>query len=345
MSTRRAWLLLALSPGDRQHAGNEGYDDAPAALYRYDSLVPNSRQLRPGDLVVLRDRERMLGYASIDQIDRLAGKKRLLKCPTCGRTRLRRRAGGEYRCSSCKGVTSAPNSIEVDVDHYTARYEGTFVEAAGAVPLAALVEACPRYNQNLAMQRLDVAKIGGAVGAAIRRHATAATDERTEQEQRRAVPQDGAGNEGSRRLGRPYSATQAPSVPERREPFDIDPDLIDRGTRSHHAVVQALAAWVESHGLVAFLPDGGPEYDLAWEEAGVTYVAEVKSTTDANEEKQLRLGLGQVLRYQHAVRAQSRGERTVVAVLVAEREPRDASWRSLCDSLGVRLWWPGAFGA
>lgn len=54
-------------------------------------------------------------------------------------------------------------------------------------------------------------------------------------------------------------------------------------------------------------------------EDGETYwVAEVKSTTNENEEKQLRLGLGQVLRYHH-VSNQSRKTR---AVLVAEGTTR-----------------------
>lgn len=40
-----------------------------------------------------------------------------------------------------------------------------------------------------------------------------------------------------------------------------------------------------------------PNFDLAWESNGRVFVAEVKSITPRNEERQLRLGLGQVLRY------------------------------------------------
>jgi hypothetical protein len=73
---------------------------------------------------------------------------------------------------------------------------------------------------------------------------------------------------------------------------------------------------------------------------GALHVAEVKSITTANEEKQLRLGLGQVLRYRHLL---SYGGRRVVACLVAERQPTDASWTALCTELGITLMWPGAF--
>jgi hypothetical protein len=70
-------------------------------------------------------------------------------------------------------------------------------------------------------------------------------------------------------------------------------------------------------------------------------VAEVKSLTAQNEETQLRLGLGQVLRYKHEV-ARLTGQLTV-AILVGERRPSDAVWQDLCYDLGVILWWPGNF--
>ena len=75
--------------------------------------------------------------------------------------------------------------------------------------------------------------------------------------------------------------------------------------------------------------------DLAWEKEGTVFVAEVKSITHGNEGQQLRLGLGQVLRYRQ--RLGGLGYQRVVAVLVPERAPRDSSWRGLCHDLGVIL--------
>jgi len=66
-------------------------------------------------------------------------------------------------------------------------------------------------------------------------------------------------------------------------------------------------------------------------------VAEVKSITPANEERQLRLGLGQVLRYRQVLT--TRG--SVRPILAIERAPQDVSWSTLCSELGVRLVWPG----
>ena len=76
-------------------------------------------------------------------------------------------------------------------------------------------------------------------------------------------------------------------------------------------------------------------FDLAWIHNGTTYVAEVKSITDRNEERQLRLGLGRVLRYR-ALRGTAR-DSDVRAVLVPERTPRDATWTGTCAGVDVAL--------
>lgn len=70
------------------------------------------------------------------------------------------------------------------------------------------------------------------------------------------------------------------------------------------------------------------------------FVAEVKSLTVANESRQLRLGLGQVLHYRAMLQHQHPEVRPVLAV---EREPSDGLWLDLCQELGVGLVWPGAF--
>jgi hypothetical protein len=56
------WSLLAML--NRQYGGNEGYDDSLGDVYRYDSTVPNGRHVSVGDVVVLRDAERILGAAA-----------------------------------------------------------------------------------------------------------------------------------------------------------------------------------------------------------------------------------------------------------------------------------------
>jgi hypothetical protein len=67
----------------------------------------------------------------------------------------------------------------------------------------------------------------------------------------------------------------------------------------------------------------------------------VKSLTSTNAERQLRLGLGQVLRYRFSL--STRAGMRVEAALVVEVEPPDASWCDLCHSLKMILTWAPAF--
>jgi hypothetical protein len=141
--------------------------------------------------------------------------------------------------------------------------------------------------------------------------------------------------------GPPYRNQGKLARATRIDPFEIDPDKVDRGNQAHATTQDSLADHVRERGLVPRSPRSGqPEFDLLWNSADRTFVAEVKSITSSNEEKQLRLGLGQVLRYRHAL---STPGREVVAVLVLESQPRDESWVDLCSSLGVKLVWPKAF--
>ena len=75
------------------------------------------------------------------------------------------------------------------------------------------------------------------------------------------------------------------------------------------------ATAVEQSGLVPRRPrPGEPNYDLAWEAADRIVVAEVTSITPENEERQLRLASGQVVRYRHQLGA---GERAVRGLKLA----------------------------
>ena len=139
-------------------------------------------------------------------------------------------------------------------------------------------------------------------------------------------------------LGHQYVQADEDAATSTREPFSIDPNLVDRGLRGHARTQNALAAFVG--GAVRTPTTDEPQYDLAWRESEVLYVAEVKSLTVANEERQLRLGLGQVLRYAHLLAERAINVQPVLAV---ERRPSDASWTELCNRLGVRLVWPPSF--
>jgi hypothetical protein len=145
------------------------------------------------------------------------------------------------------------------------------------------------------------------------------------------------------RLGSDYRPADEQSAVSTRDPFEVDPAIVERGIRGHAQTQNALACYLKSLGYEPRSPTAGePGFDVAWTRDGATFVAEVKSVTMANEEKQLRLGLGQVLRYRNLLQERFK---TVHGVLIVERAPSDPSWADLCSSHGVILAWPGKLNA
>ena len=109
-------------------------------------------------------------------------------------------------------------------------------------------------------------------------------------------------------VGTSYREADEDAAVGQRDPFEVDPSLVERALRGHAATQNALAAHVRGRGSDPLSPaPADPNYDLAWRDAGTVYVAEVKSRTDQNEERQLRLGLGQVLRYRDILARASGG--------------------------------------
>ena len=140
-------------------------------------------------------------------------------------------------------------------------------------------------------------------------------------------------------VGVPHVSKVHRHIGKPSQPFEIDPDLLDHALQSHHDLVEGLATWLSDAGWVALDPHpGSPPYDLAWKDDSMINVAEVKSLTSTNEEHQLRLGLGQILRYQHKLSLLHLAP--VQGWLHVEYEPTDSTWVALCDSLGLRLVWP-----
>lgn len=129
------------------------------------------------------------------------------------------------------------------------------------------------------------------------------------------------------------------------EPFEVDPDRLDRATRAHAELQNWLAARLRALGLEPLSPalPADPEFDLAWRREGVLCVCEVKTTSATNLDRQLRLGLGQVLHYAAALR--ERGE-DVRAFLLTPDGPATADrvWPATLTAAGVARVWPGLLG-
>jgi len=141
-------------------------------------------------------------------------------------------------------------------------------------------------------------------------------------------------------IGQSYVAPNESVAPAPATPSAPDPDLVGRSLSTHRRLQNSLAEEAQKRGFTALSPDvSDPDFDVAWRDTeGRVTVCEVKTLTSANEMRQLRVGLGQVLDYQDQLRNRAP---EVSAVLWVEREPSERRWVDLCRRVGVTLAWPG----
>jgi hypothetical protein len=118
-------------------------------------------------------------------------------------------------------------------------------------------------------------------------------------------------------------------------PGEIDPDKIGDGYERHNKTQNLLASYLSERKCTVLSPGpADPKFDLFWVGKNGSYVCEVKSITDENEESQLRKAIGQVLRYQSQLRANGK---ECIPVVVTDREVSDRTWLSVFNENGMTL--------
>jgi len=119
------------------------------------------------------------------------------------------------------------------------------------------------------------------------------------------------------------------------EPGEIDPDKLADGFVRHNKTQNLLAKYLSERNCKVSSPGlNDPMFDLFWVGQNGSYVCEVKSITDENEESQLRKAIGQVLRYQSQLRANGK---ECFPVVVTDREVNDETWYSVFRENGMIL--------
>jgi putative restriction endonuclease len=167
METGRAWLVLSLG-AEREYGGNAGYDDELDTVYRYDSFVPNHRQMHEGDLLFLCDRKSVLGLARISRVVFWDKPKELRRCPECkvATIKARKELRPVYRCKA--GHTfDKPVVTQEPCTHYEAYFDGSFRSVRG-ISVQVVRRACPRFNGQLAMQEVDLSRLKGTAETLLR---------------------------------------------------------------------------------------------------------------------------------------------------------------------------------
>lgn len=126
------------------------------------------------------------------------------------------------------------------------------------------------------------------------------------------------------------SSTDA-TVPD-RAPHEVDLSELDAATARHMSLQDELADQLIGRGIKPRSPASWqPQFDLAFEHEGRHLVVEVKTGYPVSTQ-QVRLGVGQVLEYCHALRD---GESSPQPVLLLEGEPPSPWPVLLRDELGI----------
>ena len=162
-----SWLLLSVGE-DRQHGGNDGYEDDPARTYRWDSTVPHHGDIAPGDAIVLWDKKTSIGASVIESIGLGSESKTLKKCPHCGKAGIKARKGKapKYKCYKCGGVFDQPQTQTIPITTYQSRHDVAWVDLAGLLSGPQLRSLCkdPKSQQSMRPLRWDAFQ--GAIKAA-----------------------------------------------------------------------------------------------------------------------------------------------------------------------------------
>jgi DNA-directed RNA polymerase subunit RPC12/RpoP len=162
----RAWLLLAVGD-DRQHGGNDGYDDEPDVHYSWDSTVPNHGSLQKGDLIALWDKRRLIGVSTIEDISKGSKEKLLYRCSECGLAGIKSRKTKfpRYKCYECKAEFENPTSKVEQVTTYRSRHDAGWKNLDGVLSGPELRELCESPKSQLSLRPLRWADFAREIAA------------------------------------------------------------------------------------------------------------------------------------------------------------------------------------
>lgn len=129
MQNQSIWDFKIVDDKDRSFQTVEIYHDKVDEFYNYDSNVPNYKNVKIGDIVVLRDKKYILGISQIENITFSKGKKPIPYCRICGAYNVSKRIFKKpvYRCPN--GHESDTARIEqVDIVRFRAIYPTLFFD-------------------------------------------------------------------------------------------------------------------------------------------------------------------------------------------------------------------------
>lgn len=156
--TQEAWYFKAIEPHDLRYFGNDGYDDDSSCFYRYDSFVANYKNVKTGDIVIIANRDNVLGCSVIEKIDTNEIEKKRNKCPyaNCDQRKIRPRKNKKpkWRCNNGHEFENPKVVLESAVE-FIARYGNNYKEIEN-IDISQLIEKTLKYNFQMSIQKIDL---------------------------------------------------------------------------------------------------------------------------------------------------------------------------------------------
>lgn len=161
-----AWLMLAAGD-DREHGGNDGYDDNPRYHYSWDETVPSSEAVAVGDVIALWNKKELIGVSVIHAIEIGTAEKASHGCPKCMRKSIKRRRDKKpvFRCyrPECLAEFDDPYSYVDTVMTYRSQHGKTWIDGQGLLSGAELRALCDSPRSQHSMRRMRWEKLRDAL--------------------------------------------------------------------------------------------------------------------------------------------------------------------------------------
>lgn len=163
---QQAWSFKAIEKDDLKYWGNDGYNDDSSVFYHYNNSVPNHKNVKEGDIVIIRNRENILGISIIEKLESHSTTKAVFKCPHEGcnakKIRPRETVKPKWRCNNGHEFDERKIVLEPATE-FKASY-GSFFKKLKDVSLLQLKSESPRYNIQLSIQEVNIQWAKGLLG-------------------------------------------------------------------------------------------------------------------------------------------------------------------------------------
>ncbi|EML7354693.1 HNH endonuclease [Enterobacter hormaechei] len=163
---QQAWSFKAIEKDDLKYWGNDGYNDDSSVFYHYNNSVPNHKNVKEGDIVIIRNRENILGISIIEKLESRSTTKTVFKCPHEGcnakKIRPRETVKPKWRCNNGHEFDERKIVLEPAIE-FKASY-GSFFKKLKDVSLLQLKSESPRYNIQLSIQEVNIQWAKGLLG-------------------------------------------------------------------------------------------------------------------------------------------------------------------------------------